>query len=106
MVLGMSNTYQQLVTALNVDEIKWVLSKKGDSRVGTNSPFAINDKATGKLKHWLTWLLLISTSLVCQVAVSYGKRLTTLARTFSRQLPRRTFLICDATEFKFQPYWY
>lgn len=38
MILGCSNTYQQLVTSLKVDEIRWVLSKRGDSKVGTNSP--------------------------------------------------------------------
>ncbi|KAL9111596.1 MAG: hypothetical protein Q9187_007910 [Circinaria calcarea] len=63
MILGMSNTYQQLATSLKVDEIKWALSKRGDSRVGTNSPMAINDKRNGKLTSWLAWLLLISTSL-------------------------------------------
>lgn len=64
MVLGCSNTYQQLVTALKVDEIRWVLSKRGDSKVGTNSPWAINHKRDGKAKAWLAWLLLIGTSLV------------------------------------------
>lgn len=64
MILGMSNTYQQLITSLKVDEIRWVLSKYGDSRVGTNSPMAINHKKTGKLKAWLAWLLLVTTSLV------------------------------------------
>ena len=64
MILGMSNTYQQLVTSLNVDEIRWVLSKRGDSRIGTNSPSAINHKRSGKLTAWLSWILLISTSLV------------------------------------------
>ncbi|TVY43133.1 hypothetical protein LSUB1_G001320 [Lachnellula subtilissima] len=63
MILGCSNTYQQLVTSLKVDEIRWVLSKRGDSKVGTNSPWAINHKRDGKTKAWLAWLLLISTSL-------------------------------------------
>ena len=64
MILGMSNTYQQLLTSLRFDEIRWVLSKHGDSRVGTNSPMNINHKKRGKRKAWLLWLLLISTSLV------------------------------------------
>jgi hypothetical protein len=64
MILGCSNTYQQLVTSLKVDEIRWVLSKRGDSKVGTNSPWAINHKREGKIKAWLAWLLLIGTSLV------------------------------------------
>ena len=64
MILGCSNTYQQLVTSLKVDEIRWVLSKRGDSKVGTNSPWAINHKRDGKTKAWLAWLLLIGTSLV------------------------------------------
>jgi hypothetical protein len=64
MVLGMSNTYQQLATSLRIDELRWMLSKRGDSRVGTNSPSAINNKRTGKLTSWLAWLLLIFTSLV------------------------------------------
>lgn len=64
MVLGCSNTYQQLVTAPKVNEIRWMLSKHGDSKVGTNSPWAINNKREGKLKAWMAWLLLISTSIV------------------------------------------
>ncbi|CZR53379.1 uncharacterized protein PAC_03257 [Phialocephala subalpina] len=63
MILGCSNTYQQLVTALRVGEVKWTLSNKGDSRVGTNSPWNINDKREGKLKAWLCWILLIITSI-------------------------------------------
>lgn len=64
MILGCSNTYQQLITALKVDEIRWVLSKRGDSKVGTNSPWSINHKKSGKGMAWLGWLLLISTSMV------------------------------------------
>ncbi|KAI9816742.1 MAG: hypothetical protein M1827_001387 [Pycnora praestabilis] len=63
MILGMSNTYQQLVTALKVDEIRWVLSKWGDSRIGTNSPFAIKHKKSGRPTAILSWLLLICTSM-------------------------------------------
>ncbi|KAF2813074.1 uncharacterized protein BDZ99DRAFT_339159, partial [Mytilinidion resinicola] len=63
MILGMSNTYQQMVTSLKVGDIKYVLSKYGDTRVGTNSPFAINHKREGRLNSWLAWVLLISTSL-------------------------------------------
>lgn len=64
MVLGCSNTYQQHVTALRVEEIRGVLSRHGDSRVGTNSPWNINRKLTGRRKAWAAWLLLIVTSLV------------------------------------------
>jgi hypothetical protein len=64
MVLGMSNTYQQLVTALDATDIPEMLRKYGDSKVGTNSPFSINRKIHGKAKAWLSWILLISTSLV------------------------------------------
>ncbi|KAL8669565.1 MAG: hypothetical protein Q9168_005847 [Polycauliona sp. 1 TL-2023] len=63
MILGMSNTYQQLVTSLSTKELRWVLSKHEDSRVGTNSPFNINHKQHGKLQAWSQWLLLIATSL-------------------------------------------
>ncbi|KAM3074282.1 hypothetical protein ACMFMF_006297 [Clarireedia jacksonii] len=63
MILGCSNTYQQLVTAPKVEEIPWILSKKGDCKVGTNSPWNINVKKTGKTKAWLSWALLISTSI-------------------------------------------
>ena len=62
--LGMSNTYQQLVTSLRFDEIRWALSKRGDSRVGTNSPTNINHKKRGKGKAWVSWILLIVTSMV------------------------------------------
>ena len=64
LILGMSNTYQQLVTSLRFDEIRWVLSKRGDSRVGTNSPTNINHKKRGKRKAWSSWILLIVTSVV------------------------------------------
>lgn len=64
MVLGMSNTYQQILTALSMDDLKHVLSKYGDSRVGTNSPFAINQKRKGRAIAWAGWLSLIMTSLV------------------------------------------
>ena len=60
----MSNTYQQLVTAPDIHDIKAVLERYGDCRVGTNSPFAINRKTKGKLSSWLCWLLLVGTSLV------------------------------------------
>jgi hypothetical protein len=64
MVLGCSNTYQQLVTSPSVEEIPWVLSKYGDTKVGLNSPWSINRKRTGKLKAWLAWMLLVATSIV------------------------------------------
>lgn len=63
MILGMSNTYQQLVTSLKVGDLKNVFEKQGDSRVGTNSPFNIQHKSEGKVKSWAAWLLLICTSV-------------------------------------------
>ena len=63
MVLGMSNTYQQLASALTIDDVRSALEKKGDARFGTNSPFSINNRKKGKLSSWLAWLLLIATSL-------------------------------------------
>ncbi|PVI06681.1 hypothetical protein DM02DRAFT_649430 [Periconia macrospinosa] len=63
MVLGMSNTYQQLITSLTVRDIKPALEKLGDSRVGTNSPFNINRKSFGKKRAWAAWTLLVFTSL-------------------------------------------
>jgi hypothetical protein len=63
MVLGMSNTYQQLVTSLKISDLKYALSKFGDSRVGTNSPFNIQHKQHGKKKAWAAWCLLILTSM-------------------------------------------
>ncbi|KAI4120921.1 MAG: hypothetical protein LQ338_006672 [Usnochroma carphineum] len=63
MVLGMSNTYQQLITSLSTSELRWALSKHEDSRVGTNSPFNINHKKTKRVQAWCQWLLLIATSL-------------------------------------------
>lgn len=65
MILGCSNTYQQLVTAPLVEEIPFILSKNGDAKCGTNSPWNINVKKSGKLKAWGSWLLLICTSIVC-----------------------------------------
>ncbi|KAB8290190.1 hypothetical protein EYC80_011059 [Monilinia laxa] len=63
MILGCSNTYQQLVTAPQVEEIPWILSRNGEARVGTNSPWNINVKKSGKAKAWGSWLLLICTSI-------------------------------------------
>jgi hypothetical protein len=63
MVLGMSNTFQQLVTSLHVTDLKHALSKFGDSRVGTNSPFSIKHKKEGKKRAWASWFLLIFTSM-------------------------------------------
>lgn len=70
LILGCSNTYQQLVTALKVSEMRWMLSKRGDSKVGTNSPWAINHKQQGKKKAWAAWILLISTSVVSAFKMS------------------------------------
>ena len=72
MILGMSNTYQQIVTSLKVSEIRCVLSKHGDSRVGTNSPMAINHKRTGKVKTWVSWLLLFSILLASVLSLLRG----------------------------------
>ncbi|KAL8802277.1 MAG: hypothetical protein Q9182_003929 [Xanthomendoza sp. 2 TL-2023] len=63
MILGMSNTFQQLITSLSTKELRFALSTVEDSRVGTNSPFNINHKQKGKLSAWLQWILLIGTSL-------------------------------------------
>ncbi|KAJ4358068.1 uncharacterized protein N0V89_002647 [Didymosphaeria variabile] len=63
MVLGMSNTYQQILTSLQTSDLKHMLKKFGDSRVGTNSPWNINRKEKGKAKSWAAWLLLVCTSL-------------------------------------------
>lgn len=63
MVLGMSNTYQQLVTSLRIEDLKHVLAKFGDSRVGTNSPMNMNKKSEGKWGSWAAWLLLVFTSI-------------------------------------------
>jgi hypothetical protein len=63
MVLGMSNTFQQLVTSLRVTDLKHALSRFGDSRVGTNSPFSIKHKKEGKKRAWAAWFLLIFTSM-------------------------------------------
>lgn len=63
MILGMSNTYQQLITSLRVSDLKYVLSKFGDSRVGTNSPFSINQKRMGRKRSWAAWLFLVLTSM-------------------------------------------
>ena len=63
MILGMSNTYQQLITSLSTTELRWALSKHEDSRVGTNSPFNINHKKSRRVSSWCQWILLIATSL-------------------------------------------
>ncbi|APA16249.1 hypothetical protein sscle_16g110190 [Sclerotinia sclerotiorum 1980 UF-70] len=63
MILGCSNTYQQLITAPLVEEIPWILAQYGDAKIGLNSPLNINVKKSGKVKAWGSWLLLISTSI-------------------------------------------
>ncbi|KAF2032996.1 hypothetical protein EK21DRAFT_36035, partial [Setomelanomma holmii] len=63
MVLGMSNTYQQLVTSLKISDLRYALSRYGDSRVGTNSPFSIKHKAKNRKRSWAAWALLIFTSM-------------------------------------------
>ena len=63
MVLGMSNTYQQIVTSLKISDLRYALSKFGDSRVGTNSPLNIQHKEKGKKRAWAAWFLLIFTSM-------------------------------------------
>jgi hypothetical protein len=63
MILGMSNTYQQLVTSVKITDLKHVLSKFGDSRVGTNSPFNINQKREGRKRSWIAWAFLVLTSM-------------------------------------------
>ncbi|KAL1801259.1 hypothetical protein ACET3X_001601 [Alternaria dauci] len=63
MVLGMSNTYQQIVTSLKISDLKYALSKFGDSRVGTNSPLNIRHKEKGRKRAWAAWFLLIFTSM-------------------------------------------
>lgn len=61
-VLGMSNTYQQIVTSLQPGDLMYMFRKFGDSRVGTNSPSNINHKKEGKAMAWAAWLLLVCTS--------------------------------------------
>ncbi|MCJ1385561.1 hypothetical protein MMC17_008684 [Xylographa soralifera] len=63
MTLGMSNTFQTIVSSLKAGELRWALSNYGDARVGTNSPFNINRKKTGKSSSWFAWGLLVSTSI-------------------------------------------
>ncbi|KAJ8111205.1 hypothetical protein OPT61_g6150 [Boeremia exigua] len=63
MILGMSNTYQQLVTSIKITDLKHILSKFGDSRVGTNSPFSINQKREGRKRSWAAWAFLVLTSM-------------------------------------------
>ena len=73
MTLGMSNTFQTIVSSLKVDELRSALSKYGDARVGTNSPFNINRKRSGKLRAWLAWVLLVTTSIVSTFNVLSSK---------------------------------
>ncbi|KAK8181266.1 hypothetical protein BC567DRAFT_284561 [Phyllosticta citribraziliensis] len=61
-ILSASNTYQQLLTSLKIEDIRYVLTHFGDSRVGTNSPFAIKHKKSGRAKAWCAWIFLIATS--------------------------------------------
>jgi hypothetical protein len=82
MILGMSNTYQQLVTSLKISDLKHALSKYGDSRVGTNSPFNINHKQHGKKRAWVSWLLLICTSMPVHFLAN-----SLIGPTYTQELP-------------------
>ncbi|KAK7522965.1 uncharacterized protein IWZ02DRAFT_490369 [Phyllosticta citriasiana] len=62
-ILSASNTYQQLLTSLTIKDLKFVLTHFGDSRVGTNSPFAIKHKRSGHAKAWCGWIFLVATSM-------------------------------------------
>jgi hypothetical protein len=83
MVLGMSNTYQQLVTSLKISDLKHALSKFGDSRVGTNSPFSIKHKQNGKRLAWAAWVLLILTSMPVHFLAN-----SLIGPSWIQQLPR------------------
>lgn len=54
-----------IVRALSVttSNLKYALSKFGNSRVGTNSLFCIKHKKEGRKRVWTSWLFLILTSL-------------------------------------------
>jgi len=63
-LLGVSNTYQQLASGLMADDLKAALRKYGDVTVETNSPFSIKHKQKGKFVALMSWgFFLIATSL-------------------------------------------
>jgi hypothetical protein len=106
MVLGMSNTFQQLVTSLRVTDLKHALSRFGDSRVGTNSPFSIKHKKEGKKRAWAAWFLLIFTSMPVHflanslIGPSYTQELPTIVSwnmTASTQTNRGSLSSIDYT---------
>ncbi|KAH7086197.1 hypothetical protein FB567DRAFT_64485 [Paraphoma chrysanthemicola] len=84
MVLGMSNTYQQLVTSLTISDLKHVLSKFGDSRVGTNSPFSIKHKQKHRKRSWAAWVLLIFTSMPVHFLAN-----SLIGPSYTQQLPTK-----------------
>ncbi|KAH7391065.1 hypothetical protein DE146DRAFT_154956 [Phaeosphaeria sp. MPI-PUGE-AT-0046c] len=94
MVLGMSNTYQQLVTSLKISDLKHALSTFGDARVGTNSPFSIKHKKEGKKIAWASWVLLIFTSMPVHflanslIGPSFTQELPTIVDFDSRIVPK------------------
>jgi len=55
-LLGVSNTYQQLASGLTADDLKAALRKYGDVTVGTNSPFSIKHKQKGKFVALMSWV--------------------------------------------------
>ncbi|KAH4443851.1 hypothetical protein HBI46_152800 [Parastagonospora nodorum] len=92
MVLGMSNTYQQLVTSLKVSDLKHALSKFGDSRVGTNSPFSINHKKVGKKRAWASWFLLIITSMPIHFLAN-----SLIGPSYTQELPQQIDFVPDTS---------
>jgi hypothetical protein len=89
MILGMSNTFQQLVTSLRITDLKHALSKFGDSRVGTNSPFSIKHKKEGRKRAWASWFLLICTSMPVHFLAN-----SLIGPSYTQELP--TFVTFDA----------
>jgi hypothetical protein len=90
MILGMSNTFQQIVTSLKISDLKYMLSKYGDSRVGTNSPFNIQHKQHGKRKAWAAWLVLVLTSMPVHFLAN-----SLIGPSYAQELP---------TNIEYQPY--
>jgi hypothetical protein len=84
MVLGMSNTYQQIATSLRIRDLKHALSVFGDSRVGTNSPFSIKHKKDGRKRAWTAWLLLVITSMPVHFLAN-----SLIGPSYTQELPKR-----------------
>lgn len=95
LILGTSNTYQQIATSLTGKEFQRAIQKAGNARVGTNSPTYIRFKRPWayRWKSYLSWVFLLGTSLPIHllansvIGPSYYAPALDVFRAFENKIP-------------------